>query len=114
MNHAVVKQSLLKERKGKLTRDQIYKILTSTTSHRALARLFKVSHQTIMDVRFGQTYRYLFPDLSRKAPETTLRCWSCVHYKDGCTLDLAEYSELGPKCASECACYTQTKSKFGK
>lgn len=82
-------------KRRRLTKEQIYEILTSTDGVTELGRRFGVSRHTISDVRANRRYQDVHPELERQEtpPKVVLTgsCKACVHWlNDKCSLRFPE------------------------
>jgi hypothetical protein len=96
-----------------LTNEQVHLALTDPRSASQLAKILRVSRQSICQIRHGDTHKELFPDIPRTAPiqpkngkdKTKVKnskfCKECKHWwKGSCDLDIPE---SGGAFASECS-----------
>lgn len=102
---------------NRLTPDQVRTVLLDSRSSCELGRVFGVSHQSISQIRNGQVYKTMWPDIPRKNQATldytgalpgglaVLNCRNCAHWwQRRCGLDIPE---AGGAFASECSCYQE-------
>lgn len=92
-----------------LSTDDIHFILTDSRPGSEIAKILKVTHQAISQVRRGQSHKHLFPEIPRNSissePEFVDRdrksCRDCEHWWKGhCDLDIPE---AGSAFASDCS-----------
>ena len=91
-----------------LSTDDVHFILTDPRPGKEIAKILKVTHQTISQVRTGQSHKHLFPEIVRKnsggksklVGKDGKSCRSCKHWwKGNCDLDIPE---AGGSFASDC------------
>jgi len=94
-----------------LSIDDIRFILTDPRPGAEVAKILKVTHQTVSQVRTGQSHKHLFPELPRNNSggkpklmgEDGKSCRNCKHWwKGSCGLDIPE---AGGAFASDCSCF---------
>jgi hypothetical protein len=109
------KEVLMPARYKTLTNEQVRFALTDPRSAIKVAEILHVSHQSICQIRNGDTHKELFPDIPRRVPiqiksakdKTEVKnrrsCRDCQHWwKGNCDLDIPE---SGGAFASECSCF---------
>jgi len=92
-----------------LSTDDVHFILTDPRPGTEIAKILKVTHQTISQVRTGQSHKHLFPELPRSNSSRRSKlvgkdgksCRNCKHWWRGsCGLDIPE---AGGAFASDCS-----------
>lgn len=89
---------------AKINDDGIRDILVSCKSHKEMSRRYGVTHQYIMQIRFGACCQSIAPELPRWSKDIT--CDRCLHWlKESCGLGFPDPIEEGPGFARNCAAW---------
>ena len=94
---------------GKLSPDDVFRILTSDEPVLKMAASIGCHRQTVSDVRSGRLYRHCHPELERpgsyKKHLEVNSCNACIHWLNRCTMDFPE-GQTG-SFANLCTCFTK-------
>lgn len=96
-----------------LDEHQVRRVLLAgrDVSNAQLARELDVSRETIRQIRLGMVYAKVCPEIARQAaaaPPPVVEgpsCYSCGHWRDGCTFGFPDWQDIGPTFAAECHLY---------
>jgi hypothetical protein len=95
--------------------EQVYQILTEPYNNSEMARRVGATRQMVQQIRSGQKYSNLFPEIERVSKRGSKSCSKCKYRKahvtetdpNPCSFDFPEPLELGVFYANQCNLFTQ-------
>lgn len=109
--HATVRRRQTVHRPDRLTDDQVRLILERRDlSAKGLAKELGRTRQAICQIRRGDTYRDVLPEVPRwdNSNLQVVSCHNCIHWRNRCGMDFPDPIEEGPGFAVDCSFYKPT------